>query len=271
MRIDDDGQVDVAVGTGERVDGHRGLDLRAEPSEWVPHRRQGRVPVRLEHHDVQQGDVDVLALAGLLPVPQGSQRADGGVQAGEVVADPRRRLHGAAIRIAVERHPTGERLRSRVVAGTLTQRPVLTPSGDRHEHDVSLHRPAVLVADAPGIERAGAEVLHDHVGGGDEVEEEPPSRCDVHVDRHGALVAVGRLVDVTEARARQIGWEQAGDLARRGLHLDDVSAEVGQHAARHRTRPARREVDHPDAGQRPDAGGQRLGKEHRLVHAGIVP
>ena len=125
----------------------------------------------------------------------------------------------------------------------------------------------MLVADTPGRQRAGTEVLHDDVGGGHEVQQELSPGLGVQVDRQGTLVAVRRLVDVTEARARQVGGEPPGDLAGRGLDLDDVSAEVGQHAGGHGPRPTRRDVDHPDPGQRADAVGTGVGEELGLVHA----
>src|SRR5262249_17482917 len=107
-----------------------------------------------------------------------------------------------AVGVAIERHPPRECLCRRVIARSVAQRPVLTPSGYRHEYDVRLYRPTMGVPDAPSVERAGTKVLHDHVGGGHQVKEQLPPGVEVKVDRDGALVTVGRLVDIAKTCPR---------------------------------------------------------------------
>ena len=75
--------------------------------------------------------------------------------------------------------------------------------------------------------RAGGEVLHEHVRGGDEPVQQLPTACVLGVERQRLLVAVhphevrAEPVDAVVVAAREVAGV-------RPLHLDHARAEVGE-------------------------------------------
>src|SRR5262249_10173334 len=139
----------------------------------------------------------------------------------------------------------------RVVAGVAAERTVGAKSRDA---TVNQARKAVLeqllVADSPALERAGLEVLHQHVRGLQESEQYFPPLWSREVYRCASFVAI----DADEVRGRVPSkWRppSAGLVALGRLDLDDVRTVVSEHLGAQRTAEHAGQVDHFDSGQRP--------------------
>ena len=70
----------------------------------------------------------------------------------------------------------------------------------------------------------------------------------------------------SDAESGSIGRNRATDLARWVFHLDDVGAEVGEHATGHRSGPCRGGLEHGDALQRTGQVGPRVAVELGFLH-----
>ena len=102
MGVEQDARHDTPVATAVGVRGGCDSELVAEARQLHAHRPQRQVAGRLEQHRVEQGHVDVLTFAGLLAVPKRRECSHGRMQAGQVVGQERRSLHGLAVRSAVQ-------------------------------------------------------------------------------------------------------------------------------------------------------------------------
>jgi hypothetical protein len=101
---------------------------------------------------------------------------------------------------------------------------------------------AGVVIQPQPVERAGAEVLHQHVGAGDEVlgDGDPLRRFQVETDRLLAAIVHREI-----ARARSL--EAAGIVTADGFDADDLGTQPCKDMADHRPHHHMRELDDADA------------------------
>ena len=206
-----------------------------------------------------QRDVDHLALAAVhLAVVERGEDADRAVQRGQRVADRDAAAHRHAARLAGEVAQAAHRLADRAEARQVAVRPGLPVARDAQHHEAGVQLRQGLVAHAPAFERAGAEVLDQHVGLLDQL------ACDVlalgaaQVERDRALVARlhlppdgGAVLDQAPVAQRVAG---AGRL-----DLDDVGAEFAERLAGERAGDQLAHLDHAQALQRAWSGDAHAG------------
>ena len=131
--------------------------------------------------------------------------------------------------------------------------PRLAEAADRHVHEVRTHSTQGCLADAHPLGRAGTKVLHEGIGAHHQAIEQLAASGLLEVEHQRARVAVA---------GREHGGHPAPSIAEltrevaaaRGLDLEDVGALVGEHAGSDRSRDHRRQIDDPDAGERPAHG-----------------
>ena len=117
---------------------------------------------------------------------------------------------------------------------------------ERHVDQPLVLRTEVVGPDAEALDHTGAEVLHHHVGAGDEAVQDLAAGVGVHVDGDAALATIAHLVERAHAVDRHA--DVATDVAEaRTLDLHDVGTLIGQERDRVRTGERDREVDDPDA------------------------
>jgi hypothetical protein len=188
-----------------------------------------------------------LALAGLLAADDGRQDADGQVHAGVAVAQ-RGRAHG---RRAVPEAGGGSRaacaLRDVLVHLQVVVVVAVAEALDRGDDHLRVQLLDAFPAEAHAVQRAGAEVLHQHVRFLDELLQHGLAFGLLGVQRERALVAVEHG-EVERVHIRNVAQLRARDVTGAGaLDLDDVGAEPGQHLRAGRARLHMREVDDLDA------------------------
>ena len=117
-----------------------------------------------------------------------------------------------------------------------------------------------LRADAEAFERAGPEVLDEHVGVVGQPQQGVATVGGLQVEHDGALVPAEQLPRVGVAA---LGWEPPytpDTVSARRLDLHDVGAEVGEMAGRARPREHRRHVDHTQIFERLHARRLLMGR-----------
>ena len=222
-------------------------ELRLEAGHEIVRR------MRLVQRDgaVVERRVDELALAGAVALVERHHDADRGVHAGREVDHRYADAHLAALGRAVDRDEAGRGLDHGVVAGEAAQRAVGAEAGDAGmDQPRELRCQHVVVADAPLFHRAGLEVVDQHVGRLEQLQQDVAALRLGEVERDRALVAV----DAGEIGGNTFGVERrppgAGLVALRRLDLDHVGAVVGQHLAAIGTAQHARQVDHFQAVER---------------------
>src|SRR5690348_16998898 len=102
----------------------------------------------------------------------------------------------------------------------------LAVAANRNVDDVGLNCADVVVTDAPFVESAGAEVLHDDVGSRGESQENLAALGLAEIERQVALVAIHRRL--READLLVVTGERRRDAPRHftlaSLDFDDVGA-----------------------------------------------
>ncbi len=129
--------------------------------------------------------------------------------------------------IARRRHHAGARLDDDVLRLALDHGPRRAPAGAAGIDQAGIDRLQRLVAEAEPVHHAAAVVLHHDVDILDEVLDDGEPFFGLEVHGEGLLVAEGAEIEAADAadmRARPAPRA----LARQGLDLDDVGAEVAQ-------------------------------------------
>ncbi len=187
----------------------------------------GRRGWDLDHRQrrIEQADVDDLAFAGTLAMPERRERSDCRVQRGVTIDHRRGGADRLAVALAGQGHETAHRLTQRIEGRALGVGTVLPEAGHRNENDAGVQLAQALVAEAHLRDHTRAEVLEDDVRLFDERGEYPlPARV-AKVEADTLLAAVvNREVDALAAHHRRM---RAGLLTARRLDLDDLGAEVG--------------------------------------------
>ena len=263
---DDDGAVAAREGL---VGGEVGVGVAHARRGDAGDEEVGRLVGQHGRLDVEQGDVDVLALAGGAGVQQGGEDGVGRVQAGEQVDHGDPDLHrfgpGGAVRLAGDRHQPAHGLDHVVIAGLGRARAGLAEAGDGAVDQPRVDRRQAGVVEAVLLQPADLEVLDHHVAVGGEAAHGggPLGRGDVQ--RHGLLAAVGaQEIGGVAGAPVGAGGEGRAPLAGvvagpRPLDLDHLGPEVGEGLGRPRSGE--------DAGQVEDAyaGEGALGHVPRLA------
>jgi hypothetical protein len=189
------------------------------------------VGARLVDHPRQrrgeQVDLHVLPATGAVPVLQGREHPDGGVEAGEHVEDGDAGPVGFPVGVAGEAHQPADGLDDQVVAGQPGTLLTAAEAADRGVDDTRVGLGHGRVVEPEPRERARPEVLEHDVGAGDQ-----PAR---HVEVVGVLEVQGDrplvAVDPEEVGRDPVahrGLPRAGVVALGALDLDHLGAQVAQ-------------------------------------------
>ena len=195
-------------------------------------------------------DIDHLP-ACLLAAAEREQRADGAIEAGDVVGK-----RGGARR---QRRPAGdagemseaaEGVRNAGEARAVLVGASLAVARDAHQHQAGVHGLQLVRPQAPLLHGAGPEILAEDVGLGDEALEERSTLGLAEVEGDGLLVALLREPSIAVA-ALAGRPEFAQRIARpRLLDLDDLGAELAEDGGCERPSDEGRKVDDADAMER---------------------
>ena len=199
-------------------------------------------------------DFDLLALAGAGSCIERREDRVAGQHAGADIDDRDAVLGRPAVGCAGDAHQPGLGLQDEVVAGERRFRSARAVTGDRAAHQLRRVLLEPRVGEAPLVERADLEVVHQHVGLRDQRGEHLLSRLRRHVERDRTLVAVDaeKIRGLARGKRRSPG---AGVVAGAGrLHLDDLGAHVAEHHGAERPGQDAREIEHARAGHRAGRG-----------------
>src|SRR5690606_16074146 len=220
--------------------------------------------LRTEHGDdrLQDAQVDLLAgTAAGVAVVQGREHRPEAGDAGDAVGQAERRQGGWTVGLAGDVREPAHRLRQRAECRPRGVRSGLAEPGDAGEDDAGVALPHLLVAAPPAFEGSRAEVLHHHVGGLHQPQEQLRAVRVAQVQADGALVARDHLppqwyaVPTVPVVAHAVAVPGV-------LDLDHVGAEVPEQLADERSGEDGRHVDDPQAGQWP--GGI-------VLHVAVTP
>ena len=191
-------------------------------------------------HGLVDGRVDHLAFAGLLPVVQRGERAEGGVEARETVAERDAGARGHAVGFAHHIAQAAHGFTDGRVAGAGGIGAGLAVAGDADHDEAGVDGFQGVVAEAPFLERAGAKILEQEISLRDQLADDVLAFLFAQVRRDAALAA--RHNGPPERKAFAAPFAQGIALPRR-LDLDDVSAHVGEDLSAEGTRDQLAEFD----------------------------
>ena len=208
--------------------------------------REVRVVVG-EQHRVDHRQVDVLADTGPLGVLEGGHHPDHAVQPGERVANRQgdvARLVGAVEELLAGEQP-GLGVDDRGIGRPIALRALLAEARDR-EHDQSgVHCRERLPAEPEARHHARPVVLEDHVGLRCQLQDQLATFRATEVDADRALAHV--LLGEIARQVVDLAADHAGHVTLGWFDLDDVGAEIAQHAADEGPCEHAGEIEHLDA------------------------
>src|SRR5215831_16513968 len=123
-------------------------------------------------HGLLHRHLDPLADAGALALVERGQDPDGAVQAGACVADRGPRLERRPVQTAGEAQGAAGRLADGIEAGEPAEGPVRSVALDLRVDDPRVDLTQRVVAETQPLDGAGSQVLDEHVGFGDQSEDE---------------------------------------------------------------------------------------------------
>ena len=197
---------------------------------------------------VEQGQIDDLPSAALrLDLAQRHHHRKGAVEPGDHVGERRRRQGRLAVGKAGARGVAGHALDQGAEAGPVAVGAVLTPAGNPQDNEARVLPMQHLRPEPHRLERPRTEILDQHLGGGQKVEEQlAPARL-AQAHRQALLVA---RVDLP-MHADPVGLPGAQRVAAlRILDLHDLGPEIGELQADHIAGDEARHVDDPHAVER---------------------
>ena len=249
------GHADLQVGVraGEEA---VGSDGRMVVANRLGHLPRDRPPGSLErvhpHHGGQQARPHDAAATGALTLVEGRQHSDetrhACQQVGDRHADP-----GRLARVTGKAHEPRLTLGHLVVAGPRALGTVVAEPADRQHHEARVDLVQTLRGEPEPVEDPGTVVLHEDVGPGDELVEQPPSVVAAQVSSDRLLVAVAGQEVGGHRRLRRPDEGRTPRprvVAVRGLDLDDAGTEVAHRHAGMRTGEGSSEVDDEQSVQR---------------------
>ena len=201
---------------------------------------------------VNHGQLDVLAVARLVPVLQGGQHGEGRVHPGQWVANAGNGRE--TVGVAGGPRQAGYLLHRRREPGTVPPRAVQAETGHAHHDDARVGGRQVLIGQSELFHDPRREVLHDDIRGGHQAEDEVPAAVIRQVEGDASLVQIGRLEDGpllvplvhggVDPNAEAHGVRMPGRF-----DLDHVRAQGGQILGAHGPGQEGGEVDDPHTGQ----------------------
>jgi len=214
----------------ERGDG--GVDPSEGPGDFTLQRVADDGVFERGVEAVDHGDVDVLAPSRLLPVPQGRQDADRGLHPRDDVAHGGAHPAGRAALGPGDAHEPAVGLGHHVIGGplgVLGQR-VVTEAADGAIDDSRIDLLQVLPVQAHLLHGRGPEVLHNHVGLLDHLDQDVLGLLVLEVQHDPFLVAVEADEVAAEVLVHLPGKrpELAGIVPVGRLDVDDLGPEVGE-------------------------------------------
>ena len=187
------------------------------------------------------------------------------MQAGAAVADLRAGDERRAVAEAGGRGRAAGALRDVLINLAVFVR-TGTEALDRRDDHARIELVDVLPGQPHAVERAGREILHQHVALLDQLVEHALALRMLGVDRDRALVVIEHG-EVERIRALHVDQLSARDVADAGtLDLDHVGAEPGQKLRAGRTRLHVREVENAHAVERLAVLAVGLGRRPRQCH-----
>src|SRR5215475_10188515 len=220
------GNVDIAVARLEHPGRDAGWMVVASLSGNLARIEPAR-GLEIEHEDLrlQQRGGNLLALAGLLPLQQRHEDAEGAEQAGGKVGNGNADPHRSSPWLTGDGHEATETLRDLIEARTVAIGAVLAEPGNAGVDEAGIDLAEGRVIDPEAGLHIGAEVLDHHVGFGSEATKGCSSRRRFEVERNAALVAMQVLEIRTVAGAAQT-FPRVQVLGE--LDLDDIGTPVGK-------------------------------------------
>ena len=202
---------------------------------------------------LEHGDVDDLTRAGLFPLEQRQDDAQGRVHAGGDVGDGHARARGS-VGIAGGGDDAGLALDEQVIGLDVAVRAVLTVARERAVDETRVQFVQPLPSQAQALRHPGRVVLEEHVAGARELVEDLQALGLLGVHGEALLVAVEPHVAGGQALHR--GVPVADQVACAGaLDLDDLGSHLRQQAGAERTGQDLLEGHDPHAAQGQPAVG----------------
>jgi len=158
-----------------------------------------------------------------------------------VVGDEVEGDHRLPVRLADQVEDARQRQVVHIVRRIVPVRAVLTEARERAVDESRVDPAQGVIVRAEALHYARAEALHEDVGRGGELAKDRLPLRRLHVQRHGALVAVDEGVDrpadpLVARRAAGLGC----------LDLEDLGSHVGQHHRGKLRRRHSRQLENPD-------------------------
>ena len=148
------------------------------------------------------------------------------------------------LRVELETRDAAQRHRDVVVGRPRAVGPRCAKSRDRAVDQPGIRGREDVISQSKLLHDAGPVILEQHVGAGDELEQDRSALVRAQVELNAALAAiVGDEIRTVLLAAK--GPERIAAL--RMLDLDHLRAEVGQHHARKRSRDHGAQLDHAHA------------------------
>ena len=164
------------------------------------------------------------------------------------VGDQRRRHHRPVGRPGVERQQSGMADVVEIVPGLAGARAGLAVAGDRAIDQLGIDRAHRLIAEPQPRHHAGAELLDQHIGAGQQRHKLVAIGLVLEIEHEALLAAVEQREH--RALAVEARLVMAHVLAARPLDLDHLGAGLRQQQRGERPRQQRGEIEHENAGQR---------------------
>ena len=202
---------------------------------------------------VEQRQIDDLARAALdLDPAQRHHDREGAVQPGDHVGQRGRRQYRLAVGKAGARGIARHALDQRAEAGPVAIGPALPPARDAHDHETRIAGVQHVRAEPHFFERAGTEILDQHLARRGEIEQQIAAARLAQAQRDALLVA--RIELPVDADPAALPGAQRIALYR-VLDLDDLRPEIGELRGHRVAGDEPRQIDDPDAVERTVGGG----------------
>src|SRR5262249_38991982 len=141
------------------------------------------------HRAVEQGQVDGVAVAALLPRPQTGQDGDRRVEAGQHVGHGNADLERRPFHRPGYAHEPAERLDREIIPGDVRQWTTSSEAGDGANHQARVEGNQFLHAQADPRDTGRQKVLQEYVRAADELVEDADALLLAQVQRERLLVA----------------------------------------------------------------------------------
>jgi hypothetical protein len=218
-------------------------------------------------HRVEHGEIDDLAVARALALPQRGEHRPGAEKTGGHIGDRFPDRGRRPVRRAGDGHEARHRLDDEVVRRPCRELTRLPEAGNTQVDEPRVARAQPCRIDLEPRGDPGAEVLYHHVAFRRQRGDDLAGARGLEVERDALLVAV----EQSEIDARLADeWAEAARIVARArrLDLDHLGAEVGEQRRAIRPRHDAREIEHANA--REQAHQSRNGRSRRCRRAASI-